>query len=111
MVVASDWGTSPNPVRATWYLGGIVTIAFSGGLSLFLLLWHAYAQREVAIIEDRIHARRWIEVLTGKPGKSVSLGDVTSAAFFVAGAGAKLLIETPDERMLMSIWFWSMNDV
>jgi hypothetical protein len=110
MVVVSDFGASPDPVKASWYLGGIFTMAFSGGGFLLLFIWHLFAQREVALVGDRLQVRRWITALAGKPPETVRLGDITRVGFIVPGASAKLLIESSDKRELMSIWFWTRKD-
>ena len=58
MLVLSEWGTSPDPVYASWFFGGLFTLAFTGGGLLVLLTWHAFAQREVAIDPDTGTAHR-----------------------------------------------------
>lgn len=110
MVLVSEFGASPDPVKASWYLGGIFTMAFSGGGSLLLLMWHLFAQREVALIGDQLQVRRWIAALAGGTPETVRLGDITRVGFIVPGTSAKLLIESSEERKLMSIWFWRRKD-
>jgi hypothetical protein len=110
MVVVSEFGASPDPAKASWYLGGVFTMVFSGAGFLLLLIWHLFAQREVALVGDQLQIRRWIAALLGKPPETVRLGDITRVGFIVPGTSAKLLIESSEERKLMSIWFWTRKD-
>ncbi len=110
MVVVSEFGASPDPIRATWFLGGIATVAFSGGIWILLLVWHAFANWEVTVSTDDLRLRRWTEAIAGKPGTILRIRDITKAAFVVKGGGAKLLLEAGDDRRLLSIWFWAMRD-
>jgi hypothetical protein len=109
MVLASDWGNHPSSVYSSWFAGGLFTMGVSGGVCSLLVTWHAFAQREVAIENRLLRVRRWIEVLTGQPGRTVPLSRIRSVAFIVRSGGAKLLIDA-DEEWVFSIWFWSRTD-
>lgn len=111
MVVASDFGRSDDPVRASWFVGGLVMLGV-GVLVLFTLLnfWHLWAQREVILTPRRLEVRRWLAVLTGGPAHVVELGTLQRVSFLVRRGGAKVQLATSNAPLLFSIWFWSLAD-
>lgn len=111
MVVASEFGHSENPIRATWFAGGLMTVGVAIGACFVLLnVWHAHAQREITIDDEQLRIRRWFDAVFGKEGRSFSLRDA-SVRFFLRGGGAKMRIEGRAEALVISIWFWSLDDV
>jgi hypothetical protein len=111
MLVASDWGLSADPVRASWFLGGIVTIAVGAlGFGALLLGWHFYAQREVVAQDGQLLVRRWLSALLGRRRELYAITPQATLEFFVPGIGAKLRIKSPDWSSTFSIQFWSEAD-
>lgn len=81
-------------------------------LAVFTLLnvWHLWAQREVVLTSERLEIRRWLAVLTGRPGRAVNVADLQRVSFLVRGGGAKVELATHKAPLLFSIWFWSLAD-
>jgi hypothetical protein len=111
MLAASEFGMSVEPVRATWFEGGIFVIAVGSlGCFVFLNVLHLWAQWQVILTHESIEARRWLWSLLRMPGIAFGLSEVRSVGFGVAGGGAKLTLSSRSRVLVVSIWFWSESE-
>lgn len=110
MVVASEFGESADAARASWFLGGLVTIAVGAGLFLGVFNgWHLLAQREVTVHPEHMEIRRWLDLVRRRPGVVMPLQSLRGARLVVRAGGAKLDLES-DAPLSFSIWFWALGE-
>jgi hypothetical protein len=91
-----------------WWVGfafigmDVAAFAFIEGVWL-------YAQREVAFVDGRIVVRRWLEVLFGAPGTSISLDSRTRSVVTIEH-GRRLEIERDGVAVVsMQLAYWEKD--
>jgi hypothetical protein len=91
----------------------LTLIPFAAAAFLFVEAVYLYAQWEVAVTDRDLLARRWTDVLMGRPGRRISLTGPVGARVRSAGGIARQLLVEQDGRPAfeVSLILWRRPDV
>jgi hypothetical protein len=93
----------------SWYAAllvmGIVMVGF-----VAVEGWWAVSQREVRVEANTILIRRWVELLLGRAGMTLALGDITEARLVLRG-GKMLELVTDGKTVRFWVALWAASDL
>ena len=91
-----------------WWTGVLLLLVMIGGFTFIIGGWLSI-QREVDFGPDRIVVRRWLEVLSGRPGRSIPFDSATRSAIILKNIRS-LRLEHPDvPPVTMTLGYWDLR--
>ena len=91
-----------------WWTGVLLLLSVIGAFTFIIGGWLAI-QREVDFGPARIVVRRWLDVLTGRPGRVIPV-DASTRAAIVLESVRSLRLEHPDVPVVtMTLGYWDLR--
>lgn len=97
-------GTEP------WLVAAVAQLIILGGFAFIELGW-LWIQREVDISDGSIVVRRWIEVVRGRPGRAIPLGDRTRTSITLENVCSFQVEHDSVVEARITLGYWELHRI